>query len=229
MTFGGEEVDEDLKDFNEEFDDVEIRQDRLEHIINQQPILLNNVRLRQNPHDVKQWLFRVKLFTDPSKGAVTDPDPIRAVTAFTEGVKTVDPMKAVGRLSLLWIDFAKFYEKYDDLENANNVFSKASQVAFKTVDELASVWSEWIEMFLRHDLLEEAYQTCLRSVTPPRRLTPEEYCIMVCIDSIERVRLIVLLKRSFTSLFVYGIFWLTWRNRLVRSKRQRLLMTVCLI
>lgn len=172
-------VDEDLKDFNEDFDDVDLRKDRLEHIINQQPILLNNVRLRQNPHDVRQWLFRVKLFTDPSKGAVTEPDPVKAIIAFTEAVKTVNPMKAVGKLSTLWIEFAKFYEAYDDLENANSVFDRAVQVHFKTVDELASVWSEWIEMFIRHDLLEEAYQTCLRSVHPVRRFTPEEFDFFV--------------------------------------------------
>ena len=101
-------ISEDLKDFDEDDEMIDLRKERLESLINQQPILLNNVRLRQNPHDVKQWLYRVKLFTDPSKGAVTEADPVKAVIAFTEGVKTVDPMKAVGKFSLLWIEFAKF-------------------------------------------------------------------------------------------------------------------------
>ena len=173
LDFGEEvaEGDEDLKDLNEDFNDMDLRRRRLEHLINSQPILLNNVRLRQNPHDVRQWQYRVNLFMDPAKGAVTEPQPAKAVIAFTEGVKTVDPMKAVGKLSLLWINFAKFYEKYDDMENAMRVFEKATQVWFKSVEELAAVWSEWVEMLLRHDLLEEAYQTCLQATTPPRQNT----------------------------------------------------------
>ena len=173
--FAGEVISEDLKDFDEDDEMIDLRKERLESLINQQPILLNNVRLRQNPHDVKQWLYRVKLFTDPSKGAVTEADPVKAVIAFTEGVKTVDPMKAVGKFSLLWIEFAKFYEQYDDLENANHVFEKAIQVPFKTVEELTSVWSEWIEMFIRHDQFEQAYQTCLKAITPSRNLPSESY------------------------------------------------------
>ena len=78
-------------------------------------------------------------------------------------------MKAVGKLSQLWINFAKFYEKYDDMENAVRVFEKATQVWFKSVEELAAVWSEWVEMLLRHDMLEEAYQTCLQATTQPRQ------------------------------------------------------------
>ena len=99
----------------------------------------------------------------------SEPQPAKAVIAFTEGVKTVDPMKAVGKLSQLWINFAKFYEKYDDMENAVRVFEKATQVWFKSVEELAAVWSEWVEMLLRHDMLEEAYQTCLQATTQPRQ------------------------------------------------------------
>lgn len=99
MNFGEEiaEGDEDLVDLNENFNDMDLRRKRLEHLINSQPILLNNVRLRQNPHDVRQWQYRVNLFMDPAKGAVTEPQPAKAVIAFTEGVKTVDPMKASGK------------------------------------------------------------------------------------------------------------------------------------
>ena len=175
LTFGGEEIDEDLHDFDEDFNDRDIRQSRLDHIINQQAILLNNVRLRQSPNNVGQWLHRVELYTNPSKGVVEEPDPIKAVIAFTEGIKTVDPQKAVGKFSSLWIAFAKFYEQYDDLTNANSVFEKAVSIPFKSVEELATVWTEWVELFIRHDLVDEAYQTCLRAVTPVRRLTVDEY------------------------------------------------------
>ena len=97
------------------------------------------MRLRQNPHEVKQWLYRVKLFMDPKKGAVKEPEPAKAVIAFTEAVKTIEPLKAVGKPSTVWIEFAKFYEQFDDLENACRVFEKAVKVEFKSVEELAEI------------------------------------------------------------------------------------------
>ena len=133
------------------------------------------MRLRQNPHEVKQWLYRVKLFMDPKKGAVKEPEPAKAVIAFTEAVKTIEPLKAVGKPSTVWIEFAKFYEQFDDLENACRVFEKAVKVEFKSVEELATVWCEWIEMYIRHDMIEEAYQTALRATTPVRGANREEY------------------------------------------------------
>ena len=182
LDFGGEFAAEegeddglaDLADLNEDFNDLDLRRERLAHLVSSQPILLNNVHLRQNPHNVHQWEYRVNLFMNPAKGAVTEPDPAKAIIAYTEAVKTIDPMKAVGKLSLLWVAFAKFYEQYDDLENAVRVFEKAVRVPFKSVEELVTVWVEWIEMYLRHDMLEEAYQTCLRATTPYRSEVDEK-------------------------------------------------------
>ena len=112
-------------------------------------MLLNNVQLRQNPHDIRKWRQRVRLFLDPSQGVVAEPDPAKAVVAYTEAVKTVDPMRATGKFSQLWIDFARFYEEYDDLENAERVFQKAVSVPFKSVEELAA----WIDRVARANAL----------------------------------------------------------------------------
>ena len=176
LLFGDEDpADADLADLNPEASDLGLRRERLEHLIDAQPVLLNNVRLRQNPHEVKQWLYRVSLFMDPKKGAVKEADPARAVVAFTEAVKTIDPLKAVGKVSTVWIEFAKFYEQFDDLENACRVFEKAVKVEFKSVEELATVWCAWIEMYLRHDRIEEAYQAALRATAPVRGVNRAEW------------------------------------------------------
>ena len=37
------------------------------------------------------------------------------------------------------------------------------------------MWCEWIEMYIRHDMIEEAYQTALRATTPVRGANREEY------------------------------------------------------
>ncbi|CAA7029606.1 unnamed protein product [Microthlaspi erraticum] len=70
--------------------DVDLRLARLEDLMNRRPELVNSVMLRQNPHNVEQWLRRVKLF---------EGDAEKQIHTYTEAVKTVDPMKATGKVS----------------------------------------------------------------------------------------------------------------------------------
>jgi pre-mRNA-splicing factor SYF1 len=74
----------------------------------------------------------------------------QVIGAFTEGVQTVNPKEAVGKLNALWVAFAKFYEDAGQLEDARIIFEKATQVPYLKVDDLAHVWCEWAEMELRH-------------------------------------------------------------------------------
>jgi len=60
-----------------------------------------------------------------------------------------DPKLAVGKLHALWVDFAKFYEKNQQIKDARIIFEKATHVAYLKVDDLANVWCEWVEMELR--------------------------------------------------------------------------------
>ncbi|KAA8515334.1 hypothetical protein F0562_018436 [Nyssa sinensis] len=110
--------------------DVDLRLARLEHLMNRRPELANSVLLRQNPHNVEQWHHRVKLF---------EGNPTKQILTYTEAVRTVDPMKAVGKPHALWVAFAKLYENHKDTANARVIFDKAVQVNYKTVDNLASV------------------------------------------------------------------------------------------
>jgi len=132
---------------------------RMEDLAQRRPLLLSSILLRQNPHDVNEWLNRTKLFGD---------DPEKIIKCYAEAVMTVEPGKAVGRLSSLWVAFAKFYEEHNDLDNAGEIFEKAVQVNFKSVDEIASVWCEWVEMLLRHEKPDKALEISRRSIDPPR-------------------------------------------------------------
>lgn len=40
---------------------------RLEFLMDRRPLLLNRVLLRQNPHNVQEWLKRVKLYEEKPK------------------------------------------------------------------------------------------------------------------------------------------------------------------
>ncbi|ERM95972.1 hypothetical protein AMTR_s00060p00216730 [Amborella trichopoda] len=68
---------------------------------------------------------------------------------FTEVMRTVDSMKAVGKPHTLWVSFSLLYEKHNGLANARVIFEKVVQVNYKALDDLASVWCEWAEIKLR--------------------------------------------------------------------------------
>lgn len=63
--------------------DVELYLARLESLMDRRPLLLNSVLLRQNPHNVADWLKRVELLK--SQGAREQ------IAAFMEGITSVDP------------------------------------------------------------------------------------------------------------------------------------------
>jgi len=42
--------------------ELELLMTRFEHLMNRRPLLLNSVLLRQNPHNVHEWLNRVQIY-----------------------------------------------------------------------------------------------------------------------------------------------------------------------
>ncbi|ERM95970.1 pre-mRNA-splicing factor SYF1 isoform X1 [Amborella trichopoda] len=138
--------------------DIDLRLARLENLMDRRPELVSSVLLRQNPHNVPEWHNRAKLFKDK---------PTRQILTFTEAVRTVDPMKAVGKPHTLWVSFARLYEKHNDLANTRVIFEKAVQVNYKALDDLASVWCEWAEMELRHKNSRGALELMRRATTKP--------------------------------------------------------------
>ncbi|KAJ0611914.1 putative tetratricopeptide-like helical domain superfamily [Helianthus annuus] len=138
--------------------DVDLRIARLENLMDRRPELANSVLLRQNPHNVEQWHRRVKIF---------EGNPTKQILTYTEAVRTIDPMKAVGKPHTLWVAFAKLYEAHNDIANARVIFDKAVQVNYKAVDNLASVWCEWAEMELRHKNFRGALELMRRATAEP--------------------------------------------------------------
>ncbi|KAL5096600.1 hypothetical protein RYX36_000927 [Vicia faba] len=166
-----EEEDEDVRFKYEDFEkkifsgfwlndknDIDLRLARFDYLMDRRPELANSVLLRQNPHNVEQWHRRVKLF---------EGNPTKQILTYTEAVRTVDPMKAVGKPHTLWVAFAKLYEQHNDLANARVIFDKAVQVNYKTVDNLASIWCEWAELELKHKNFKGALELMRRATAEP--------------------------------------------------------------
>ncbi|KAK9820644.1 hypothetical protein WJX81_004366 [Elliptochloris bilobata] len=146
----------------DDVNDIDLRLARLEHLMERRPELLSSVMLRQNPHNVHEWHKRVKLF---------EGQPRKQILTYTEAVTTVDVIKATGKVHTLWTAFARFYERHGDLENARVIFEKATQVAYRYLDDLATVWCEWAEMELRHKQFRRALDLMRRATAAPELLT----------------------------------------------------------
>lgn len=142
-------------------DDIEIdlRLARFENLMERRLALLNSVLLRQNPHNVQEWHNRVKLF---------EGNPLEIIKIYTKSVQTVQPKQAVGKLHSLWVEFAKFYEFNDQLDDARTVFEKATQVEYAKVDDLAAVWCEWAEMEIRQENFQKALDLMYRATVIPK-------------------------------------------------------------
>lgn len=159
-AIAGGEDEEDLDAEGNIQADVDMRLARLEHLMDRRPILLSSVLLRQNPHNCAEWQKRIDLFKD---------NPAKQVVTYTEAVQTVNPGQAVGKLHVLWVNYAKLYEKYGDMDNARTVFEKAVNIDFKHLDDLAGVWCEWAEMEIRQDQYDRALLTLKEAVKEPAR------------------------------------------------------------
>lgn len=147
-------------------DEIDLRLARLENLMERRPLLVNSVALRQNPHNVEEWLKRIELLKH---------DVIKVVETFSDAIQTIEPKLALGKLTSIWISFAKFYESHGQLEEARTVFNKATEVDYVKVDDLATIWSEYAEMELRHDNYEMAIKVLKRATALPSKKSASYY------------------------------------------------------
>lgn len=149
---------------------VELLIARLEFLTERRPMLLSDVWLRQNPHNVHEWHKRARLFKQAK-------DAVNVVDTYTKAVQTVDPWRATnGRPHTLWLAFARYYEDAKDLTSARRVLDKAvsSPENFRSVEDLAAVWCEYAEMELRCTMPDRAREVLLKATEKPKKVQQEE-------------------------------------------------------
>uniref|UniRef100_A0A060T2U4 Pre-mRNA-splicing factor SYF1 n=1 Tax=Blastobotrys adeninivorans TaxID=409370 RepID=A0A060T2U4_BLAAD len=143
--------------------EVDRQMEAFEQLMDRRPFLVNDVLLRQDPNNVVEWEKRVGLWGDSIE---------QVVETYTKALETISPNHANGRLSQLWINYAKFYEqKCKDIATARIIFDKATKVPFKSVNELADIWIEWAEMELRADNFDRAIAVMEHATRGPKKST----------------------------------------------------------
>ena len=140
--------------------DLDIRMSRFEFLMDRRPFLVNDVLLRQNPNNVNEWAKRVALWGD---------NKVEVDNTYATALGTIDPKKAVGKLDVFWVHYAKFYEAAGDMRRAREIFDTAVNVRFRNVADLAEVWIYWAEMELRADKFDRAMDVMVRATKSPKR------------------------------------------------------------
>ncbi|KAL4771085.1 Pre-mRNA-splicing factor syf1 [Aspergillus nidulans var. acristatus] len=146
--------------------DLDLRMLRFEQLMDRRPFLVNDVLLRQNPNNVIEWEKRVALWGDNN---------VEIVNTYTAAIAAINPKKAVGKFSELWVNYAKFYERGGDLDTARVIFEKAVKVPFKSVNELAETWCEWAEMELRSENFDKAVEIMAKATQAPKKSTVDYF------------------------------------------------------
>lgn len=182
---GGDEDEEDggltEEEVAEEQMDVNLRLARLEYLLEERPFLLNAVRLRQNPHNVADWIKRIKLYQQrqqPTAGAAEGEEKAkkeqeealarRIVFTFQEAVNTIHPRLATsGRLSTIYKLWAAFYEGRGEVDQARAIFEQGLYINYKSADELADLWCSYAEMEERLENYHDAWAVLQRAVEDP--------------------------------------------------------------
>ncbi len=141
--------------------DIDMGLARFERLMERRPFLLNDVLLRQNPHNVAEWGNRVRLWKDME-------NLDKVVGTYTTALKTISPKKAVGSLPSLWTSFAAFYLDNGDTDKARQVYEKAVKFSFNSADDLVSVWCSYAEMEVNSSEADNALAVLNRAVAPPK-------------------------------------------------------------
>jgi len=170
----GDEDAEDLKmlldtkgDTTSSNDAIELEMARAEYLMERRPLLLNRVLLKQNPHNVGEWLRRAELYQ-----ALNKPNSRgEAVAALEEGCKSVKSQYAVNdNPTSLWTTLAKLHDDAGDVEKVRDVFRRVCVdrcYRFKVTDDLAQVWAAWVEFELKMENYDEALSVVRQAVATP--------------------------------------------------------------
>lgn len=157
LSLGGEEegVDEIY---------VDIKLLRLEKLMEERHILLNDVLLRQNPNNVTEWVRRVAIYEERLDEDMID-------ETYRQAIDTINPKKCDGKLYMLYVNYAEYRMGREGIEAARNVYEKAIEVPYRRIDDLVSLWKKYAEMEIEHNNYNTALELVERAVTPPEKVT----------------------------------------------------------
>ena len=143
--------------------DVDLAISRAEHLTSRRPLLLNRVLLRQNPHNVGEWVKRSKLYIDLNEIDM-------AASSLEESLKVVSSRKCVnGSPSTLVLTLVNIHEyQRKDVDTARNIYDRICvnmEYEFHDPEDLALCHASWVELELRQENWDMALNLARRAVS----------------------------------------------------------------
>jgi pre-mRNA-splicing factor SYF1 len=143
--------------------EMEVAMARAEHLTARRPLLLNAVKLRQNPNQCAEWIQRAELYLEDGQSR-------QAATVLEEALQTVQ--NRTPGISAVVIRLVRVYEQsMDDLAAARDLLDRVCRqrttaLGISRTEELAECWATWIELELKHENWDEALALARQSVAP---------------------------------------------------------------
>ena len=140
--------------------EMELLSLRIQRLLDEREVLVNDAYLRKNPNNVYFWEKRLTLF-----GGEKD----KLIEICQNAIARVNPRRAVGNFANIWIQFATFHLS-NGIDKAREIFEKAVKVDFKSVEELAQVFIAYADMEMTHEKsLHTAIEILNKATTPIKR------------------------------------------------------------
>lgn len=119
---------------------------RVENLLKNREWFLNSTKLRQNRNKVSNWLERFELTKD---------DDTQLNQVFLEAIKTIEPLKAEGLASKIWMYMAAHFENKKNFKTMNQIFLQGLERNFKFKSEYTRLFKGWMESLLKNGFAED--------------------------------------------------------------------------
>lgn len=143
---------------------------KLEFLLSNRLLLLNDVKLRQNINSPSTWLERIHLFEEEGEESSD-----KLFKCYSKAVLSIDPKKIPKdekiQFPQLWCDYAKVYLAAGEIQTARTLFETATKVPWTEMEQLEYVWIEWIKSEIGLKNLEHAEFVCSKAVSIPEQIS----------------------------------------------------------
>jgi len=142
--------------------DLDMGLARFEKLMDRRPFLVNDVLLRQNPHNVAEWQNRIALWKERENHS-------KVFETFEIASRMMNGKKATQGYAQFWIDYAQAHVQDNNIDLARKVYERAVKASFKKVEDLVDIWCSFAEMEIAQDEPAKALDVLSRACLPPRK------------------------------------------------------------
>ena len=143
---------------------------KLEFLLSNRLLLLNDVKLRQNTNSPSTWLERVQIFKEEGERSLN-----KLLECYSKAVLSIDPKKIPNdekiQFPQVWCDYAKLYIDSGEIQTARTLFETATKVPWTEMEQLECIWIVWIKTEIELKNIEHAEFVCSKAVSVPDQIS----------------------------------------------------------